>query len=206
MNHCSRSLKKPNLRGLVHDLAYLLRVGLRETAPEDGEVLAEHEHWSPVDFASSSHLGGRETNGVTQEFMSISESHHLNVHKSGYASTAFRQDRPSFFAHYTFNPCPSSVGVRGLEGLIDFSPAHASLHFSLADWIRTPTPRRVSSNEKRQTNYFCYSRPQGFNDGNLILTTQNFWPDRTRTSFRPDLMISLVPLHQRDVPATRCSV
>lgn len=45
-----------NLHGLVHDLADLLGMGLREASAENGEVLAEHEHCSPVDFASPGYL------------------------------------------------------------------------------------------------------------------------------------------------------
>ena len=41
--------RRAHLGRQVHDLADLLRVGLRQAAAEDGEVLAEHEHQPPVD-------------------------------------------------------------------------------------------------------------------------------------------------------------
>lgn len=50
------SVQKSHLHGLVHDLANLLCVGLRQAAAKHGEILAEHEHWSTVDLSSSSHL------------------------------------------------------------------------------------------------------------------------------------------------------
>ena len=47
--------RRPDLHGLVHDLADLLGMGLGERAAEDGEVLAEHEHQPPVDHAVAGH-------------------------------------------------------------------------------------------------------------------------------------------------------
>jgi len=58
MNSRAAGIVKPHHRrahphGVVHDLADLFRVRLAERAAEDGEVLAEHEHQSPVDRAAS---------------------------------------------------------------------------------------------------------------------------------------------------------
>ncbi len=47
--------RRADLHRQVHDLADLLGMRLRQRAPEDGEVLAEHEHQSPVDATVARH-------------------------------------------------------------------------------------------------------------------------------------------------------
>ena len=44
-----------------------------------------------------------------------------------------------------FNTSPSAWRVRALKGLTHLSPVHA-LHFGLADWVRTPAPRQLTTN------------------------------------------------------------
>lgn len=68
---------------------------------------------------------------------------------------------PSLFLLYRHTLDPTSSGrIHGLKRSTRLSPAHAS-RLGLANWVRTPTSRQISSNRLSRP-VLIYSRPHVF--------------------------------------------